>query len=88
MLGIPLAWWALKMFISLNGESMRRIQGAGLDGSVLAFTAAIALFTSIIFGLVPALRASSPNLNEFMKEGRSSTATVSHNRLRGAAGDG
>jgi putative ABC transport system permease protein len=84
LLGIPLAWWALKVFISLNGDSMRRIQGAGLDGSVLAFTAAIALLTSLLFGLVPALRASSPNLNEFMKEGRSSTATVSHNRLRGA----
>lgn len=83
LLGIPLAWWALKVFIRLNGESMQRIQSAGLDGSVLAFTAAIAVFTSIIFGLVPALRASSPNLNEFMKEGRSSTATVSHNRLRG-----
>jgi putative ABC transport system permease protein len=84
MLGIPLAWWALKILISLNAESMRRIQGAGLDGSVLAFTAFIALFTSLIFGLVPALRAASPNLNEFMKEGRSSTANVSHNRLRGA----
>jgi hypothetical protein len=33
--------------------------------------------------LVPALRASSPNLNEFMKEGRSTTAGASHNRLRG-----
>ena len=83
LLGIPLAWWALKIFISLN-ENMRRIQGAGLDGTVLAFTAAITLLTSIIFGLVPALRASSPNLNEFMKEGRSSTASASHSRLRGA----
>ncbi len=83
LLGIPLAWWALKIFISLNTE-MRRIEGAGLDGSVLAFTAAIALLTSLLFGLVPALRAASPNLNEFMKEGRSSTATISHNRLRGA----
>ncbi len=82
LLGIPLAWWALRIFINLNSQ-MRRIEGAGLDGSVLAFTAAIAIFTSILFGLVPALRASSPNLNEFMKEGRSSTATVSHNRLRG-----
>ena len=29
---------------------------------VLAFTAGIAVLTSLIFGLVPALRASSPNL--------------------------
>ena len=82
VLAIPLALWALKLFINLNAN-MRRIQGAELDGSVLAFTAAITVLTSIIFGLVPALRASNPNLNEFMKEGRSSTAGASHNRLRG-----
>jgi hypothetical protein len=82
VLAIPLALWALKMFINLNAN-MRRIQGAELDGSVLAFTVVITVITSIIFGLVPALRASSPNLNEFMKEGRSTTAGVSHNRLRG-----
>ncbi len=82
LLAIPLALWALKMFINLNAN-MRRIQGAELDGTVLAFTAAITVLTSIIFGLVPALRASSPNLNEFMKEGRSTTAGASHNRLRG-----
>lgn len=82
-LGLPLAIWALKMFISLNAEKMPRIQSAALDGSVLAFTAAIALITSIVFGLVPALRASSPNLTEFMKEGRGTTAGSSHQRLRG-----
>ena len=82
LLAIPLAWWALKIFINLNAN-MRRIQGAELDGTVLAFTAAITVLTSVIFGLVPALRASSPNLNEFMKEGRSTTAGASHNRLRG-----
>jgi putative ABC transport system permease protein len=51
---------------------------------VLLFTAGIALLTSLIFGLVPAIRASSPNLSEFMKEGRGTTASGSHQRLRGA----
>ena len=82
-LGIPLALWGLKAFISLNAAKMPRIQSAGLDGSVLAFTAGIALLTSIIFGLVPALRASSPNLSEFMKEGRGTTSGSAHQRLRG-----
>ena len=76
--------WALKVFISLNAQNMRRIESAGLDGTVLAFTAAIAVLTSIVFGLVPALRASSPNLTEFMKEGRGTTASGAHQRLRGA----
>ena len=84
ILGIPIALWALKLFISLNAQNLPRIQNAGLDGSVLLFTAGIALLTSLIFGLVPALRASSPNLTEFMKEGRGTTASGSHQRLRGA----
>ncbi len=83
LLGIPLAFWAVRMFISLNAAHMRRIESAGLDGTVLAFTAGIALLTSILFGLVPALRASSPNLTEFMKEGRGTTSSASHQRLRG-----
>ena len=84
LLGIPLAMLALKVFISLNAQNMRRIESASLDGTVLAFTAAIAVLTSIAFGLVPALRASSPNLTEFMKEGRGTTAGSAHLRLRGA----
>lgn len=84
VLGVPLAWWAVQVFVKLNADTMRRIQGASLDGTVLAFTAAIAVLTSILFGLVPALKASSPNLNEFMKEGRGATAGASSHRLRGS----
>jgi len=83
ILGVPMAMWALKLFISLNAADLPRIQSAGLDETVLAFTAAIALITSIIFGLAPALRASSPNLTAFMKEGRGTTAGGAHQRLRG-----
>ena len=84
ILGIPIALWSLKLFIALNAQKLPRIQNAGLDGNVLLFTAGIALLTSLLFGLVPALRTSSPNLTEFMKEGRGTTASAAHQRLRGA----
>jgi putative ABC transport system permease protein len=84
VLGIPLAMWALRLFIYLSGADVPRMESAGLDGTVLGFTAVIAVLTSIVFGLVPAVRASSTNLTEFMKEGRSTTASSSHQRLRGA----
>jgi predicted permease len=81
-LGIPLAMWVMKAFIKLNVQELPRIQSATIDGTVLAYTAGITLLTSLFFGLVPALRASKPNLTEFMKEGRSTTASKSHQRLR------
>jgi predicted permease len=83
-LAIPIAFWSLQIFIKLNADNLPRIQSAGLDGTVLGFTAAIALMTSIVFGLVPALRASKPNLTEFLKEGRGTTGGTSHQRLRSA----
>jgi predicted permease len=81
-LGIPLAAWTMKLFISMNLQDLPRIQGATIDGTVLGFVFGITLLTSLFFGLVPALRSSSPNLIEFMKEGRSTTATKKHQRLR------
>ena len=54
-----------------------------LDGRVLAFTALVALGTAGLFGLLPALRASRPDLHETLKVGgRSGGAGRGGNRLR------
>ena len=57
ILAIPIALWALKIFIKLNAENLPRLQSAELDGTVLGFTAFFAVVTSFVFGLAPALRA-------------------------------
>ena len=50
------------------------MSNVSVDGRALAFTVAITFLTALIFGLVPALQASKPNLNETMKDaGRGST---------------
>jgi predicted permease len=56
-----------------------------MDGTVLAFFAAVCLGTGIIFGLAPALHASKTDVNEILKEGgRSGTAGVRARRWTGA----
>jgi putative ABC transport system permease protein len=54
-----------------------------LDWRVLAFLFVISLFTGVLFGLLPALRASRLDVNAALKEssGRSGTG-VRHNRIR------
>ena len=80
---IPLASWAIKLFLNLNARNLPRMTSAVFDGRMLVFTLAIAVITSLAFGLVPALRSSDPNLLQFMKEGgRGSSTGTSHQRLR------
>lgn len=68
ILGMVLAFGGIRVFVALSdwfprGEEIR------IDGRVLAFTLGISLFTGILFGLVPSLQASRPNLVESLKEG-------------------
>src|SRR5262249_59744628 len=54
-------------------------------GGGVAFAAGIRLVTGGIFGLVPALQASKPNLNETLKDaGRGSTEGGRRQLMRGA----
>jgi putative ABC transport system permease protein len=54
-----------------------------IDWRVLTFTIALAIVTGLIFGLAPALQASSTDLNETLKEGGRTGTSARRNRLRG-----
>jgi predicted permease len=68
-LGLLLAFWATKFAIQRLPEQLPRAAEIGMDWKVFAFTAAIALFCGVLFGLAPALRVSQPDLRESLKEG-------------------
>ncbi|HEX4682913.1 MAG TPA: ABC transporter permease [Gemmatimonadaceae bacterium] len=55
-----------------------------IDGQVLLFTVAVAVGTGFLFGLVPAIQAAKPNLNETLRDAgaRGSSAGRSRQRLR------
>ncbi len=55
-----------------------------MDGSVLWFTLLVSLLTGVIFGLVPAWQASSPVVNEELKDGARGSGGLRRQRLRGA----
>jgi putative ABC transport system permease protein len=67
-LGVILATWIVKLFVASRPVSIPRIDMVGVDGRVMLFAAALSMATGIIFGLVPALRASSPDLVGTLKE--------------------
>ena len=82
-LGAGFATWALQAVLRLYPQNLPRAAEIGIDVRVLLFTGALALITGVLFGLLPAWKASSPNLAQTMREGgRTSTSGPEHTRLR------
>jgi len=61
-LGVLLANWSLRWIPKMTALDLPRAGEIRLDGAVLAFSAAVSLVTGVLFGLIPALGASRPDL--------------------------
>ena len=83
-IGLVLAYFGGKALMTLNPIAIPRLSEIGIDGRMLGFTLGITLVTGIIFGLVPALQASKPDLNQVLKEGGRDSKASSGNRIRSA----
>jgi predicted permease len=68
-LGLLLAAWGTRAALSILPAALPRAEDIGLDTRVLLFTLAISLAAGVLFGLVPALKMSKPNMQETLKEG-------------------
>jgi putative ABC transport system permease protein len=82
-LGVLLAAWLVKLFVASRPVTIPRIDLVSVDGRVIAFAAALSIATGILFGLVPALRASAPDLLSSLKQGGRGGSAPSR-RLRSA----
>src|SRR5207237_6489462 len=50
-------------------QDVPRIGQIAINGPVFAFTFVAAIFSTLVFALVPALQATRPNMNESLQEG-------------------
>jgi predicted permease len=81
--GLAVAWAGLQIVITLRPANLPRIDETTLDGSVLGFTAVLAVVTGILFGLLPALQLSRPDVTGVLKDGgRGGTAGRSRQLAR------
>ena len=80
--GLVFAVWSIRLLTRLSPAELPRILDSGLNLRVLGFTAATAVLTSVLFGLVPAIHATSAGLASSLNEvGRSGTETRGRQRL-------
>jgi putative ABC transport system permease protein len=64
--GLAAAFWCTKALVALGPASVPRLSEVTIDLRVLAFTFAIAVGTSVLFGLMPALSASGGAVARFI----------------------
>jgi len=81
-LGILLAWGTTRA-IAAADVPVPFSQKISVDAGVLSFTVAALFFTTLLFGLAPALVATRPALAEYLKEGGRATGEgVTRSRFR------
>ncbi|MFN7929785.1 MAG: ABC transporter permease [Blastocatellia bacterium] len=78
--GILVAYWGIRILPALTGQFIDFLpteMELHLNLRVLAFTFGLSLLTGIVFGLVPAWRATRVDLNSALKQSKRSISTVS-----------
>ena len=74
ILGLILAFAGTRLLLNHSPSNFPRTNEIAVDGRVLAFTLGLSVFTAVIFGVVPALQASKPDLIRTLKVGGSGFA--------------
>src|SRR5215510_12282902 len=74
----------LQGLLSLAPPGIPQIDRVGMDNYVLLFTFGLAVLTSLLFGLLPAIQPSKTDLQTTLKDGRRSTTGASRGRMRKA----
>jgi putative ABC transport system permease protein len=75
VVGLALAYAAVRFVAWWNPADIPRVGGVTLDVSVLIFTAVVAMCTSVLFSLAPALRALRIDLTDSLKDGGQSASS-------------
>jgi len=83
ILGVVVAVAGKSALLHLAAGQLPRAEDVGLDYRVVLFTAALTIVTGVAFGLIPAIRAASPELQQSLREG-SRGATSATGGLRNA----
>src|SRR5260370_2837122 len=83
VLGVFLTYFGIQLFLKLAGD-FPSSDSINVDARGLLFTLGVSLLTAFAFGLVPAIQASNPNLNNALREGARRTSAGSRGLTRHA----
>ncbi len=67
--GLVLAWWLVDLLGRFGPQEVPRLAEVQVNLGVCAFTFGLTILSTLLFGLVPALQVSRPNVNEALQQG-------------------
>jgi len=82
LVGIGLAWAALRGLVALGPAGLPRLSEISIDGTVLLVAFAATVVTGVIFGIAPALRLLRSDLQLALREGAKGSVGAERVRLR------
>jgi predicted permease len=69
VLGLGLAYAALRLLVALAPAGIPRLPEIGVDGTVLLFTLGIAVLASVLFASIPVVKCAGAHLSTGIREG-------------------
>ncbi len=81
--GLLLAWWGVDVLSVIGPRDVPRLANIHINTGVCFFTFGLAIVSTLVFGLIPALQTSRSNLNEALQQGsKGSTGGLHGTRVR------
>lgn len=66
--GLLLAKWSLHSIVRMEALRVPRVSDARLDSMVLGFTLILSIATAVLFGLLPSLSVSRPDVSDILRD--------------------
>ncbi len=82
VLGLVVAAWSVDALLALGPDTLPGGPGVVLDRTVLLFTLAVSIATSLLFGLLPALNSGGREPESWLRESGRSSGGIERQRTR------
>ncbi len=84
ILGLAIAFAATRALVAAQPADIPRLEDVGVSRAVVLFTLAIAIATSLAFGMLPALQFSGARVQSALRETTRGGASIAGQRMRSA----
>jgi putative ABC transport system permease protein len=80
--GLLIAWWGIDLLRAFGPQDVPRLGEVAINAPVFSFTFGAAIFSTVLFALIPALQVTRPNVNESLQEGSRGVVGPESHHLR------